>query len=190
MNDLMSITVIAIYVIFFAIMMLFAMIPAVINGIGLARICKRLGAFRPVWCWVWAILCPPIAVLRAGDLAGERRDPVGCRRHFGAGVLSVIVTAVITTVATGLAFMCGFAAESSHNGTVPMLFALLLIVLSVAMIAIAIWMSVLLYISYFRIFRLYVPGWGAWLLLAGMILLSQFSFLILPILSFLPMRED
>ena len=93
MNDLMGVVVIAIYIIFFCFAALIAMIPTVINGIGLARICKRLGAFRPVWCWVWAILCPPVAVLRAGDLAGEKKDPIGCRRHFGAGVLSVIVTA-------------------------------------------------------------------------------------------------
>ena len=190
MNDLMGVVVIAIYIIFFCFAALIAMIPTVINGIGLARICKRLGAFRPVWCWVWAILCPPVAVLRAGDLAGEKKDPIGCRRHFGAGVLSVIVTATITTVAIGFAFMCGFAAESSQDGTAPTLFVLILIVLCVALFAIAIWMSVLLYISYFRIFKLYVPTWGAWLLLAGMILLSELSFLILPILSFLPMRED
>ena len=84
-ENALSITVLLVYIIFFAIAWLIAMIPAVINAIGLARICNKLGAFKPVWCWVWALLCSPIALLRAGDLAAERQDPYA-RKHFGGGV--------------------------------------------------------------------------------------------------------
>ena len=53
-----------------------------------------------------------------------------------------------------------------------------------------VWMSIPVYISYFRIFKLYMPDWGAWLTLAGMLMLSDLSFLILPVLSFLPMQKQ
>ena len=71
-----------------------------------------------------------------------------------------------------------------------MLFAIFAIVLVVGTAIAGVWLTVLTYISCFRIFKLYVPSWGAWLLLAGMVLLSSISFLIMPILSFLPMREN
>ncbi len=185
----LSIVVLLIYAIFFAIMWLIAMIPAVINAIGLARICNKLGAFKPVWCWVWALVFPAVAVLRAGDIAAERENPFGSRRHFETGVTSVIVFAVLIVLAFGFGLMTAFSSETPEHSVITMLFALVMIVLLIAAIAVSVWMTVLLYISYFRIFKLYVPAWGAWLMLAGMIILSEFSFLVLPVLSFLPMKE-
>ena len=51
----MSIAVLLVYIVFMGFVWLISMIPAVIHGIGLARICKKMGAFKPVWCWVWAV---------------------------------------------------------------------------------------------------------------------------------------
>ena len=59
MNEPMSIAVLAIYLIFFVFALLIAMIPALINGIGLVRLCNKMGAFTPAWAWIccaWAKL--------------------------------------------------------------------------------------------------------------------------------------
>lgn len=189
MSNMMGIVVIAIYIVFFAIMWLIAMIPAVINSIGLARICKKLGAFKPLWCWVWAFLCPPIALLRAGDDAAEKVTPYGARRYFGTGLTSVLISAFLIAIVACLGLLVPFSAGDPQISAFTKLLLIAIVVLLVLVMAMWIWTIVLLYISYFRIFKLYVPTWGAWLMIAGMILLSQFSFLLLPILSFLPMKE-
>ena len=186
----LSIVVLLIYAVFFAIMWLIALIPSVINSIGLARICNRVGAFKPVWCWVWALVFPPVAILRAGDIAAEREDPIGCRKHFDTGVMSVIVFSVLMLLAAGFGCMTAFSSQTPELSAINMMFALVMIVLLIVAIAVSVWMTVLLYISYFRIFKLYVPTWGAWLMLVGMFVLSQFAFLLLPVLSFLPFKQD
>ena len=187
-ENALGISVLLVYIVIFAVALLIAMIPVVINAIGLARICNKLGAFAPVWCWVWALLCPPIAILRAGDWAAMRQSPFPTRSHFQTGITSVIATTVLAVLSYLLIAMAGLTAESGL-GAFSVVLIIVVILLCIALFAIAIWMTVLLYISYFRIFKLYVPTWGAWLMLAGMVLLSQFSFLLLPVLSFLPMRE-
>lgn len=186
----LSIVVLLIYAIFFAIMWVIAMIPAVINGIGLALICNKVGAFKPVWCWVWALVFPTVAILRAGDIAAERKDPIGHRKHFETGIMSVIAFFVLMLLAAGFGCMAAFSSETPELSAINVLFTLVMIVLLVAAVAASVCMTVLLYISYFRIFKLYVPTWGAWLMLAGMFVLSQFAFLLLPVLSFLPFKED
>lgn len=185
-----SIVEILMYAIFFAVMLLLSLIPAVIHAFGLARICKKLGAFRPVWSWVWSFVFPAFAILRAGDIAAERDKPGDCRKNFEAGVTSVIAFALLMALALGFGLMTAFSTETPQLSVITKLFALVMIVLLIAAIAISVWLVVLLYISYFRIFKLYMPTWGAWLTLIGMFALSQFAFLILPVLSFLPMRDD
>ena len=56
MGGMMSIIVILIYAIFFFIMALIALIPTVIRAIGIARICNKIGAFKPVWSWALPLL--------------------------------------------------------------------------------------------------------------------------------------
>lgn len=183
----MSIMVLLIYAIFFFIMALIALIPSVIQAIGLARICNKLSAFRPVWSWVWAFLCPPVAILRAGDAAAKREDPYS-KSLLKQGVASVIVFAVLTTLAVIGAVVMMLSPEFALPDVVMSIVALVTIVLTVLTLLASVWLAVLLYISHFRIFKAYVPTWGAWLLIAGMVILSELAFLIFPVLSFLPIK--
>ena len=187
-EDALSVVVILTYLIFFAIMVLISMIPSVINAIGLVRICKKLGVFKPFWCWIWALLFPAVAVLRAGDEAGER-EKLFCKKMFAHGLIATavfVVFAVLTVTSMGAYAACSETAD--NIGTVIAFFAMMAFAL-LALLA-AVWMSIPMYISYFRIFKLYMPTWGAWLTLAGMIFLSELSFLILPVLSFIPMQQQ
>ena len=187
MGGMMSIIVILIYAIFFFIMALIALIPPVIRAIGIARICNRIGAFKPVWSWVWAFLFSPVAILRAGDVAAARENP-GRRKMLVHGLIATGVYIVLMILTVGCMAVFAVLSETA-NGillALPMIAALLFAILGFLA---AVWMAVPTYISHFRIFKLYMPTWGAWLLLAGMLLLSDFSFLVLPVLSFIPMKK-
>lgn len=183
-----SIIILLIYAIFFFIMALIALIPSVIQAIGIARICNKIGAFKPVWSWVWAFLFPPVAILRAGDVAAARENP----RRKKMLVHGLIATAVFM-VFTILTVLCMIAysavSEMALGETWETIMIIMVFVMFVPTMLVAIWMAVPTYISLFRIFKLYVPTWGAWLILAGMILLSDLSFLVLPVLSFIPIKK-
>ncbi len=182
-----SIIILLIYAIFFAICFLIAMIPTVINAIGLARICNKIYAFRPVWSWVWALLFPAVAVLRAGDTAAERADPYR-RKMFTHGIVAVAAFTVLTALTVASMGAYAVFSETAENVWTIVAFVVMMAFALLSLLA-AIWMAIPMCISYFRIFKLYMPTWGAWLTLAGMLVLSDLSFLILPVLSFLPMQE-
>ena len=189
MNEPMSIAVLAIYLIFFVFALLISMIPVVINGIGLARLCNKMSAFTPAWAWIWSLLGPSVALLRLGDIAGEWQDPLGCRRHFRMGVVLMIICVVPLVLIPFFAFPLAFLPENPRFEAAIAFLGIIIFVLYIIGMFAAVWLTVLMFISHFRIFKLYVPTWGAWLMLLGMFLLPQLSFLILPILSFLPMRD-
>ena len=187
-DTLFTIIIYVIYMIFFGIMLLLSLIPSVINAIGLARICKKLGVFKPFWRWAWALLFPAVAVLRAGDEAGER-EKLFCKKMFAHGMIAIAVFVVFAVLTfTSMGAYAAFSETADNIGTIVAFVAMLLFAV-LAFLA-TVWMSIPVYISYFRIFKLYMPDWGAWLTLAGMLMLSDLSFLILPVLSFLPMQQQ
>ena len=186
-ENALSIVVILIYAVFFGIVFLISLLPSVINAIGLARICNKLGAFRPVWSWVWALLVPAVAVLRAGDTAALR-DSFGKRKMFTHGIVAIAVFTVFTTLAVTCMGAYAAFSETAENIWTIVAFIAMMVFTLLAVLA-AIWMVIPLYISYFRIFKAYMPAWGAWLTLLGMLVFSQFAFLVMPVLSFLPLRE-
>lgn len=187
MGGMMSIVVILIYAIFFFIMALIALIPSVIRAIGIARICNKIGAFKPVWSWVWAFLFPPVAILRAGDVAAARENP---NRHkmLAHGLIATGVYIVFMVLALGCMAVFAMISETANSALLALAMIASLLFAILGFLA-AVWMAVPSCISHFRIFKLYMPDWGAWLTLAGMILLSDFAFLIMPILSFIPMKK-
>ena len=187
-DALLTIIIFAIYAIFIGIMLLISVIPSVINAIGLARICKKLGVFNPFWRWAWALLFPAVAILRAGDEAGER-EKLFCKKMFAHGMIAIAVFVVFAVLTfTSMGAYAALSETADNIGTIVAFVAMLLFAV-LAFLA-TVWMSIPVYISYFRIFKLYMPDWGAWLTLAGMLMLSDLSFLILPVLSFLPMQKQ
>ena len=188
-DTLFTIIIFAIYLIFIGIMLLISMIPSVINAIGLARICKKLGVFKPFWRWAWALLFPAVAVLRAGDEAAKREKPY-YKKMFAHGLIAIAVFAVFATLMTACMGVYVVVMELALPEAVATVALILMFVLLIPTLLATVWMSILMYISYFRIFKLFMPEWGAWLTLAGMILLSDLSFLILPVFSFLPMQKQ
>lgn len=187
-DTLLTIIIFAIYAIFIGIMLLISVIPSVINAIGLVRICKKLDVFKPFWRWAWALLFPAVAILRAGDEAGER-EKLFCKKMFAHGMIAIAVFVVFAVLTfTSMGAYAAFSETADNIGTIVAFVAMLLFAV-LAFLA-TVWMSIPVYISYFRIFKLYMPDWGAWLTLAGMLMLSDLSFLILPVLSFLPMQQQ
>lgn len=184
-----SIIILLIYAIFFFIMALIALIPSVIQAIGIARICNKIGAFKPVWSWVWAFLFPPVAILRAGDVAAARENP---RRKkmlvHGLIASAVFIAFTVLTVLCMIAYAA--VSEMALGETWETIMIIAVFVMFVPTMLAAIWTAVPSYISMFRIFKLYVPTWGAWLILAGMIILSDLAFLVLPVLSFIPIKKN
>jgi hypothetical protein len=164
------------------------LICSLIESIGLARICNKLGAFPRAWSWVLSILLPSVAVIRAGDVAATRENadkkPLLKQGIIGLALLAAcILLSVLCAAVALLTTLLGW----------PLIYATAagVVVLAVCVVALIlfIWLFVLLFISHFRIFKAYVPTWGAWLLLAGLILLGPLSFLILPVLSFIPLKK-
>ena len=188
MDGMMSVIVILIYAIFFFIMALIALVPSVIQAIGIARICNKIGAFKPVWSWVWAFLFPPVAILRAGDVAAARENPYR-KKMLVHGLISSAVFVVLTVLTVVCMVAYAAVSEMALGETWETMMIIAVFVMFVPTMLAAIWMAVPTYISLFRIFKLYVPTWGAWLILAGMILLSDLSFLVLPVLSFIPIKK-
>ena len=187
-DEQFGMVIILIYLILFGVLALIELLPAIINAIGLARICHKLQAFRPLWSWVWAFAMPAVALLRAGDVAAEREDPYK-RKLFGQGVWITVLflaSAMLSVVCLGIAVMASLFAWPAIW---VMISLIAMIALLVPALVLAVWAMVLLYISYFRIFKAYMPAWGAWLCLAGMIVFQNFAFLLLPVLSFIPLRQ-
>ena len=163
-------------------------ICSLIESIGLARICNKLGAFPRAWSWVLSILLPAVAVIRAGDMAALR-EHANKKSLLKQGIVGLVLFAVCIL----LGVLCTVIAFATAVLDWPAIYAKLtgvavLILCAVALI-LFIWLFVLLCISHFRIFKAYVPAWGAWLLLAGSILLGPLSFAVLPVLSFIPFKK-
>lgn len=170
---------------FFWVVALISLIPFVVNAIGLARICKKYGAFSPFWTWVWALFCPIVAVLRVGDLAAKWKNPYAYRKMFNMGIAAMITFTVLAFLSGLCAGACASFFKMEDNiWTINAFLGMLAFALS-AMLA-AVWMAIPLYISYFRIFKEYMPTRAAVLLMIGMAVLPEFSFVVFPILSFLP----
>ena len=192
MGDPTAYIVYLIYAVALGIIILIELLPglicSLIESIGLARICNKLGAFPRAWSWVLSLLLPMIAVLRAGDMAAKRENS-SKKPLFKQGIVGLVLFAVCIL----LSVLCTVIAFATAVLNWPAIYAklagiLVLILCAVALI-LFIWLFVLLFISHFRIFKAYVPTWGAWLLLAGSVLLGPLSFLILPVLSFIPLKK-
>ena len=187
-DQVFSTLIILIYVIFFGILLLIELLPGIISSIGLARICNKLHAFRPVWSWVWSIFVPTVAILRAGDVAAQREDAYK-RGHFGRGVKILITFAVLCTLMMLFLALAVAATLLAWPSMLVYVCLIAVIVLTGPLLVFSVWMIVLQFISLYRIFKAFVPTWAAWLILAGMFVLQNFSFLVLPILSFVPLCQ-
>lgn len=192
MGDPLTYIVYLIYAVALGIIILIELLPGIIcsliERIGLARICNKLGAFPRAWSWVLSILLPAVAVIRAGDMAALRED-ANKKSLLKQGIVGLVLLAVCIL----LGVLCTVIAFATAVLDWPAIYAMLtgvavLILCAVALILL-IWQIVLLCISHFRIFKAYVPAWGAWLLLAGSILLGPLSFAVLPVLSFIPFKK-
>ena len=181
-----------IYAVALGIIILIELLPrlicSLIESIGLARICNKLGAFPRAWSWVLSILLPSVAVLRAGDMAAKRENS-SKKPLLKQGIVGLVLFAACIL----LSVLCVAVALLTTLMGWPLMYATAagVVVLAVCVVALIlfIWLFVLLFISHFRVFKAYVPTWGAWLLLAGSVLLGPLSFLILPVLSFIPLKK-
>ena len=191
-EDVFSTIIILIWVLTFGVLILIELLPelirSLINAIGLARVCNKLQAFPRIWSWVWALFLPPIAILRAGDAAAKREDEKK-RRYFKQGVMIMILFVVCCIFAVLCAALAVAATLLSWSNRLVYVSLVAMILLMVPTLAFAVWAIVLLFVSYFRILHAFMPAWGACLALIGIVALYKVSFLLLPILSFVPLRK-
>ena len=191
-EDVFSTIIILIWVLTFGVLILIELLPglirSLINAIGLARVCNKLQAFPRIWSWVWALFLPPIAILRAGDAAAKREDE-NKRRYFKQGVKIIILFVVCCVFAVLCAALAVAATLLSWSSRLVYVSLVAMILLTVPTLVFVVWAIVLLFISYFRILKAFMPTWGAWLAVIGIVVLYKVSFWFLPILSFFPLRK-
>ncbi|MBQ2806609.1 MAG: hypothetical protein IJF08_06115 [Clostridia bacterium] len=191
-EDMFSTTIILIWTLTFGILILIELLPelirSLVTSIGLARVCNKLQAFPRIWSWVWALFFPPIAIFRAGDAAAKREDE-NKRRYFKQGVKIIILFVVCCVFAVLCAALAVTATLLSWSSRLVYVSLVAMILLTVPTLVFAVWTIVLLFISYFRILKAFMPIWGAWLAVIGIVVLYKVSFWFLPILSFFPLRK-
>ena len=169
-----------------------ALATYVIYSIGLARICKKLGACRPLLAWIPLVRW--VVTAKAADVALLKLD--GKKKNLTKQSAVAIILALVIWLAMLLVVLVGaiiIMMISDPEGSmtwVPILVAVLIGLLAVAFYAFAIWYSVLWYIAFFRISRAFVPKWASWVLLVAQVLWPQLISIVMLVMSFFPVKED
>ena len=169
-----------------------ALATYVIYSIGLARICKKLGACRPLLAWIPLVRW--VVTAKAADVALLKLD--GKKKNLTKQSAVAIILALVIWLAMLLVVLVGaiiIMMISDPEGSmtwVPILVAVLIGLLAVAFYAFAIWYSVLWYIAFFRISRAFVPTWASWVLLVAQVLWPQLISIVMLVMSFFPVKED
>lgn len=169
-----------------------ALATYVIYSIGLGRICKKLGACRPLLAWIPLVRW--VVTAKAADVALLKLD--GKKKNLTKQSAVAIILALVIWLAMLLVVLVGaiiIMMISDPEGSmtwVPILVAVLIGLLAVAFYAFAIWYSVLWYIAFFRISRAFVPKWASWVLLIAQVLWPQLISIVMLVMSFFPVKED
>lgn len=192
MTDYGTILAVVLYVFAVLISLAVALASYILYSLGLGRICKKLGACRPLLAWIPLVRW--VVTAKAADVALLKLD--GKKKNLTKQSAVAIILALIIWLAMLLVVLVGaiiIMMISDPEGSmtwVPILVAVLIGLLAVAFYAFAIWYSVLWYIAFFRISRAFVPKWASWVLLVAQVLWPQLISIVMLVMSFFPVKED
>ena len=192
MTDYGTILAVVLYVFAVLISLAVALASYILYSLGLGRICKKLGACRPLLAWIPLVRW--VVTAKAADVALLKLD--GKKKNLTKQSAVAIILALVIWLAMLLVVLVGaiiIMMISDPEGSmtwVPILVAVLIGLLAVAFYAFAIWYSVLWYIAFFRISRAFVPKWASWVLLVAQVLWPQLISIVMLVMSFFPVKED
>lgn len=192
MTDYGAILAVVLYVFAVLISLAVALASYILYSLGLGRICKKLGACRPLLAWIPLVRW--VVTAKAADVALLKLD--GKKKNLTKQSAVAIILALIIWLAMLLVVLVGAIISmmiSDPEGSmtwVPILVAVLIGLLAVAFYAFAIWYSVLWYIAFFRISRAFVPKWASWALLIAQVLWPQINSVVLFVMSFFAVKTD
>ena len=192
MTDYGTILAVVLYVFAVLISLAVALASYILYSLGLGRICKKLGACRPLLAWIPLVRW--VVTAKAADVALLKLD--GKKKNLTKQSAVAIILALIIWLAMLLVVLVGaiiIMMISDPEGSmtwVPILVAVLIGLLAVVFYAFAIWYSVLWYIAFFRISRAFVPKWASWVLLIAQVLWPQLISIVMLVMSFFPVKED
>lgn len=192
MTDYGTILAVVLYVFAVLISLAVALASYILYSLGLGRICKKLGACRPLLAWIPLVRW--VVTAKAADVALLKLD--GKKKNLTKQSAVAIILALIIWLAMLLVVLVGaiiIMMISDPEGSmtwVPILVAVLIGLLAVAFYAFAIWYSVLWYIAFFRISRAFMPKWASWVLLIAQVLWPQLISIVMLVMSFFPVKED
>lgn len=192
MTDWGSIILVILYALAALASLAAALATYVIYSIGLARICKKLGACRPILAWI--PLVRGVVFAKASDVAILKLD--GKKKNLTKQAAISLILAAILWLATMLACLISLLVAymiSDASGSFSWLIILLVAVMWIfllAYLAVYLWYSVLLYIAFFRTSRAFVPTWASWVLLVAQVLWPQLISIVMLVMSFFPVKED
>ncbi len=164
----------------------------IVYSLGLGRICKKLGACRPVLAWIPLVRW--VVTAKAADVALLKQD--GKKKNLTKQSAIVIILALIFCLAMLLTTLVGALISvmmSDSDGSmawVPVVFAVLVGLLAVALYVFTVWYGVLWYIAFFRISRAFVPTWASWVLLVAQVLWPQINGVVMLAMSFFKVKDD
>ena len=192
MTDYGTILAVVLYVFAVLISLAVALASYILYSLGLGRICKKLGACRPLLAWIPLVRW--VVTAKAADVALLKLD--GKKKNLTKQSAVAIILALVIWLAMLLVVLVGaiiIMMISDPEGSmtwVPILVAVFIGLLAVAFYAFAIWYSVLWYIAFFRISRAFVPKWASWVLLVAQVLWPQLISIVMLVMSFFPVKED
>ena len=192
MTDYGTILAVVLYVFAVLISLAVALASYILYSLGLGRICKKLGACRPLLAWIPLVRW--VVTAKAADVALLKLD--GKKKNLTKQSAVAIILALVIWLAMLLVVLVGaiiIMMISDPEGSmtwVPILVAVLIGLLAVAFYAFAIWYSVLWYIAFFRISRAFMPKWASWVLLIAQVLWPQLISIVMLVMSFFPVKED
>lgn len=192
MTDYGAILAVVLYVFAVLISLAVALASYILYSLGLGRICKKLGACRPLLAWIPLVRW--VVTAKAADVALLKLD--GKKKNLTKQSAVAIILALVIWLAMLLVVLVGaiiIMMISDPEGSmtwVPILVAVLIGLLAVAFYAFAIWYSVLWYIAFFRISRAFVPKWASWVLLIAQVLWPQINSVVLFVMSFFAVKTD
>lgn len=192
MTDYGTILAVVLYVFAVLISLAVALASYILYSLGLGRICKKLGACRPLLAWIPLVRW--VVTAKAADVALLKLD--GKKKNLTKQSAVAIILALVIWLAMLLVVLVGaiiIMMISDPEGSmtwVPILVAVLIGLLAVAFYAFAIWYSVLWYIAFFRISRAFVPTWASWVLLIAQVLWPQINSVVLFVMSFFAVKTD
>lgn len=183
METTAGIAVLLVYLVVYAIMLVFAIAAYVLQAIGMYAIAKRRNISKPVFAWI-----PVANVWLLGAIADHYDETVkGVKKKSRVILLSLeIATLIIAAIVSVISIIAiVMLAVETYSEALLMGYTIISVVLCIVIIAIAVVAVVFQYIAYYKLFKSCNPDNAVVYLV-----LSIFVSFALPIIIFISRKSD